>query len=107
MRISLITMGTVLLLSFSSLTFANNTQDPGVNARQAVQKHRIGQGIKSGELTARETRRLVKQQRKIRRLETSYKSDGHLTARERRSLHKAQNRTSRNIKKQKHDDQRR
>lgn len=83
------------------------TRSPGVNARQHHQAHRIGQGIKSGELTRREARGLAEQQRDIRQLKRAYKSDGSLTAAERRDLHHEQNQASRNIWRQKHDAQER
>ncbi len=82
-------------------------RDPGVNARQHRQAHRIGQGIRSGELTRHETRSLVEQQRDVRQLERAYKSDGKLTAAERRDLHHEQNQASRDIRRQRHDAQKR
>ncbi len=101
------TFGIFSLLTANTLVYAANTHDPEVNARQHVQKHRIKEGMRSGELTARETRRLRKQQQGINRLEKAYKSDGHLTRAERNILHHAQDRASRQIYKQKHDGQRR
>lgn len=81
------------------------TRDPGVNARQQHQRQRVQQGVRSGELTRRETRGLVHEQRDIRQLEREYKSDGTLTAAERRDLHHEQNQASRHIYRQKHDAQ--
>lgn len=80
-------------------------QDPGVNARQHHQQQRIGQGVRSGELTRNETRRLEREQRHIRQDERSYKSDGVLTRAERADLHHDQNRASRHIYMEKHDGQ--
>jgi hypothetical protein len=60
------------------------TRDPGVNQRQHNQQHRIQQGVKSGELTRGETRRLATEQRHIRHEEARDKSDGQLTRRARR-----------------------
>ena len=81
------------------------TRDPGVNQRQHNQRDRIQQGAKSGELTRRETGRLAEEQRDIRQLERGYKSDGKLTEAERRDLHHEQNQASRDIYRQKHDEQ--
>ena len=81
------------------------TRDPGVNARQHNQRDRIQQGVKSGELTRRETGKLVHEQRDVRQLEREYKSDGTLTGAERRDLHQEQNEASRHIYNQKHDEQ--
>lgn len=81
------------------------TRDPGVNARQHQQRARIQQGVRSGELTRRETRGLAADQRDIRQLERAYKSDGHLSATERVDLQREQNQASREIFRQKHDGQ--
>jgi hypothetical protein len=80
-------------------------RDPGVNARQHNQQQRVRQGVRSGELTRRETRRLAEDQRDVRQLERAYKSDGQLTRGERADLHHEQNQASRDIYQQKHDAQ--
>jgi hypothetical protein len=81
------------------------TRDPGVNQRQQNQHQRIKQGVRSGELTRRETGALAREQRDIRQLEREYKSDGELTRPERVDLHQEQNQASRHIYNQKHDAQ--
>jgi hypothetical protein len=97
--------GIVALASVSHADAPRRTRDPGVNARQHNQQGRIVQGARSGELTRRETGRLVGEQRDIRQLEREYKSDGTLTRDERRDLHQEQNQASRHIYNQKHDAQ--
>jgi hypothetical protein len=87
------------------LVAAAGTRDPGVNQRQHNQQQRIQQGVKSGELTRGETRRLQAEQRHIRREEARYKSDGQLTRAERADLQHDLNRSSRHIYNQKHDGQ--
>lgn len=94
----------VMFTGLGSESFAG-TRDPGVNARQQNQRERIQQGVRSGELTRRETRKAVESQRDVRQLERAYKSDGQLTARERADLHHEQNQASRQIYNQKHDAQ--
>ncbi|MFL6550232.1 MAG: hypothetical protein ACJ8OJ_16180 [Povalibacter sp.] len=84
---------------------ARGIHDPRVNARQHHQRERIQQGVRSGELTRRETRHVAEEQRDIRQLERAYKSDGTLTNAERRDLHHEQNQASRDIYRQKHDAQ--
>jgi hypothetical protein len=84
---------------------AASTRDPGVNQRQHNQHERIEQGVKSGELTRGETRRLQAEQRQIRREERQYKSDGTLTRGERKDLQRDLNHASRDIYRQKHDAQ--
>lgn len=86
---------------------AAGTRDPGVNHRQHNQQHRIQQGVKSGELTRGETRRLQAEQRHIRHEERLYKSDGHLSGAERADLHRDQHRAGRDIWRLKHDAQQR
>jgi hypothetical protein len=78
-------------------------RDPGVNARQHNQQHRIADGVRSGELTREETKTLRTEQREIRQKERAYKSDGKLTRAERRDLHREQNQASQNIREEKHD----
>lgn len=96
------------VLSVASLSQADaGTRDPGVNQRQQHQSQRIKQGVRSGELTRRETGKLAEEQKDIRQLERAYKSDGELTHAERADLHHEQNQASRDIYKQKHDAQER
>jgi hypothetical protein len=90
----------------TSVAYADpGTRDPRVNARQHNQHVRVVQGMRSGELTRHETRRLAEEQRDVRQLERAYKSDGTLTRNERRDLHHEQNQASRDIYRQKHDEQ--
>lgn len=83
------------------------TRDPGVNQRQHNQHERIEQGVRSGELTRGEARRLQGEQRHIRQEERAYKSDGQLTRAERADLHRDLDRASRDIYRQKRDAQQR
>lgn len=80
---------------------------PRVDKREKIQKERIKDGVKSGELTRRETRRLAAEQKKIRNDEARAKADGIVTPRERARLNKELNRASRDIHRQKHDNQKR
>ena len=103
---AMLTLTALMALSATS-AFAEGTRDPRVNARQANQHARIHDGVRSGELTRRETRHLREEQRDIRQLERAYKSDGKLTRTERADLHHEQNQASRHIRRQKHDRQER
>jgi hypothetical protein len=103
-----------VLMTIAALTvfttapaIADGTRDPGVNHRQHNQHARIHQGVRSGELTRRETHRVREEQRDVRQLERAYKSDGTLTRAERVDLHHEQNQASRDIRRQKHDGQER
>ncbi len=101
---AMLTLVGVFAVVNASYADTRRTRDPGVNARQHNQRDRIQQGAKSGELTRRETGKLVHEQRDVRQLEREYKSDGTLTGAERRDLHQEQNEASRHIYNQKHDD---
>ncbi|MRR50946.1 MAG: hypothetical protein EG825_08525 [Rhodocyclaceae bacterium] len=78
-----------------------------VNQRQHHQQGRIGQGMRSGELTRHEARRLGAEQRGIRQEERRYMADGHLSRYERADLRRDQNAANRHIWQQKHDGQQR
>lgn len=79
----------------------------GINARQGFQQHRIQQGVRQGDLTRGEARRLRGEARTVRREERAFRADGNLSARERRHLHRDLNGVSRDIYRQRHDGQRR
>ena len=94
---------TVLLFA-GSVSFAQ-TATPRVTKRQIHQQQRIRQGVKSGELTKPEARRLEVREAKIQRDKKAAKSDGVVTRGERAKLNREQNRASRRIYRQKHDAQ--
>jgi len=81
------------------------SRTPRIDRREANQKHRIQQGVRSGELTRRETARLAAEQARIRAMERRARSDGDVTARERARLQRELNQSSRHIYRQKHDRQ--
>lgn len=72
---------------------------------QAQQHRQIVQGIRSGELTPREARRLQAEQRAIRREERAYLADGRLSRGERRDLYQDLRSANRHIYNQTHDAQ--
>lgn len=77
-----------------------------VNARQGRQTARIRQGVRSGELTRRETQRLAAERASIRTQEAFYRrSGGEFTTRERARIQRELQQSSRHIYKQKHDGQ--
>lgn len=101
--LTLIAAGILATASASYADAPRGTRDPRINARQHHQHDRIRQGVRSGELTRRETAKLASEQRDIRQLERAYKSDGKLTRNERRDLQHELNQESRKIYRQKHD----
>ena len=77
-----------------------------INARKENQQDRIAQGVNSGQLTARETAHLERNEARINREETRMRAhdDGRLTARDRHVLARQQNRESAAIARDKHND---
>jgi Spy/CpxP family protein refolding chaperone len=114
-RLTLITAAVaVLAAATSAVAFAQtsapppapaNDKTPGINAVQANEAKRINQGVASGQLTAKETRRLDREQQRIAVVKANAKADGTVTAEERTRLHKMQKAASHDIYKQKHDAQ--
>lgn len=66
-------------------------------------RRRIRQGVRSGELTRVETRRLVHQQRDIRRDVRAAKSDGVVTRAERREIKQEKRKADRRIYRARHN----
>ena len=82
-------------------------QAGSINRREHRQIERIARGIRSGELTRRETARLLAEQAYIRAEEYLFRHSGNgLSAGERLRLHRDLNRASRDIYRQTHDAQR-
>ena len=100
----------LLVAAFAAVTFTASAADahtPRVDRRESNQSQRIRQGVRSGQLTRGETRRLVRGQRHVHRMERRAKADGRLTSRERARLHCAQGVQSRHIARFKHNGLRR
>ena len=95
----------ILFLSF--FTFAGQAMATSINQKQQNQHQRIKQGVVSGELTKKETRRLVKGQKELNRMQRRAKSDGVVTRKERTRLHAKAGLESAKIANNKHDKQKR
>ena len=103
--------GTISLLAgivfCSVLTSTNLRADdrkPSIDRREHHQQVRIRQGIRSGELTRAEARRLEAEQARIR-VDERFAKRGDFTPEERRRIQNELNKASRDINKQKHDRQ--
>lgn len=103
-----------VLVMLPAAGWAQNRHYPGppvrnyesVNARQREQQQRIREGVRSGELTRQEARRLESQEWRIRRNEAqARRSGGQFTPRERYRIERQLNHSSRDIYRQKHDRQ--
>jgi hypothetical protein len=99
---------TILLAALAvAMTAPAFADTPRFDARQQHQRERIENGVQSGELTRRETRRLAAGQVHLNRVERRVEADGVVTARERARLQHEANQQSRRIHRQKHDAQNR
>lgn len=92
----------VTLLSFAAVAGADPAT-PRIDRREARQGARIEQGVRSGALTRGETRRLMRGERRIGRLEVRDRRDGVVTMRERRQMERRLNHQSRRIHRLKHN----
>ena len=68
------------------------------------QYHRVDRGIRSGQLTRREAKRLHRQQRRITQMQRRFLHDGHLDRYERDRLEQKLDRASERIYRLKHND---
>jgi len=89
------------------LTGAGFAQVTGgtIQERKNNQQERIGQGVRSGQLTAGETRNLERREASVNREEHAMRraDGGHLTAQDKAALTSRQNNISRSINKDKHN----
>lgn len=92
----------IAALAFTSIAEAQ-THTPVITQRQQNQRHRINQGVRSGELTRNEARHLRSDERAISRDKRMAKANGRVTRSERRHLRRDENRTSRAIRRDKHN----
>jgi hypothetical protein len=95
-----------VIVAFNGLALAQ-AKTPVVRERQTNQQQRIHQGVRSGELTRHEVRKLETQQAHIQNVKVRAKADGVVTPGERARLDNMQDRASANIYHQKHDAQKR
>lgn len=75
--------------------------------RNVKQQQRIEQGVQSGTLTNREAGKLERGQSRVARAEGRAGADGHVGPREQRNVQHRENKRSRQIHKEKHDEQNR
>ena len=94
----------LVLLGTSVFSFAQDGTKV-INKTQKQQQNRIGEGAKSGELNAKEIKRLEKEQKEIRQDKKMAKSDGVVTKAERKHIKNEQRKASKHIRKSKHDEE--
>jgi polyhydroxyalkanoate synthesis regulator phasin len=96
-----IILGLLLSGTLCAPLFAGNP----IDQREQNQKARIRQGVKSGELTRNEARRLLREEAKIRAKENKARSNGQISKKEARKLNRSLDKANRDIFRQKHDNQ--
>jgi hypothetical protein len=89
--------------AFAQTAAPASTATPRVDQREANQQQRIANGAASGQLTAKETQHLEKEQARVNNAEAKAKSDGVVTAKERRQLQRKQDVASADIRRAKHN----
>ena len=94
-----------LVIGVFSAAGAFAAEGAGTVQRDVNQQERIEQGLKSGELNTKEAARLERQEAVVDHMQAKALKDGDLSAAERAKLAVAQNRVSRNIYREKHDEQ--
>ena len=91
------------LVILGSLPALAGPYDSNINRQEIEQERRIHQGVRSGQLTPGEFRRLENQQARIRATEAQMRADGRLTRGEKAQLAQMQDRANRNIYRYKHN----
>lgn len=102
-KIGVILLAGVLASLISSAAIAGT---PRMDRREALQRARIADGRRCGELTRGELARLNAGQRHVHRMERRAGADGVITRAERRRIERAQDRESRTIHRLKHNGRR-
>ena len=89
----------------SQTTPTPGQHDHHIQQRKQNQQRRIARGVRSGQMTRGETRRIERQERGINREERGMRAQdhGHLTRQDRRTIHRQQNQESRRIYRDKHN----
>jgi len=93
----------VLAVAILAGAVINSADAQTVRQHGKNQRHRIAQGVKSGELTRAETRNLATDQKEIRQDVKAAKADGVVTRAERKDIKQDQRQASRKIYRKKHN----
>jgi len=101
-RMGIVPMAIVIGLGLA-LARQQENKAQRADIRDVHQEKRITRGVKNGQLTPREARRLEVQQGRIKKTEAKAKAYGKVTPRERAKINREQDRPSRNIYRKKHN----
>jgi uncharacterized membrane protein YebE (DUF533 family) len=97
MKTKVLTTAIVLFALFTSASAQT------IKQKSKNERHRIAQGVKSGELTKSEAKNLAQDQREIHQDVKAAKADGVVTKEERKDIKQDQRQTSRKIYRKKHN----
>ena len=108
MKIRPVVLAAIFALTPAAAVFAQTTTTTPpqtINQRKTDQQERIGSGVKSGQLTARETGHLEHQEAGINKEERGMRAqdNGRLTRQDRKTINHQQNQESRRIYRDKHN----
>src|ERR1700743_3683738 len=108
MKVFKVVLASALFIAPAALLAQTPTpgeNDYNITQRKVAQQDRIANGVKSGQLTARETSHLEHQEAGINREERAMRAqdNGHLTKQDRQVIHAQQNQESRRIYRDKHN----
>ncbi len=111
MKMKPVVLAAILALTPSAALFAQTTTPapatppPTINQRKVDQQDRIAQGVKSGQLTPRETGHLEHQEAGINKEERGMRAqdNGKLTRQDRKTIRSQQNQESKRIYRDKHN----
>ena len=104
MKFSVLIVGSGVLFASAAPSLAHDWYTGrDIDAHQERQYDRIQRARRSGELTGREYRNLMSEQRRITEMERHGKADGVLTWREREAIRDAQREAGRHIYSEAHD----
>ena len=98
-----IVMSAIATLLTVGVAAAADARDGRIHRRDIRQEARIRQGVRRGDLTPREARRLRARERHIHRAERRAWADGRMTPRERRHIDRMHNRQNRRIHRLRHN----
>jgi hypothetical protein len=95
----------VAVVAQSTPTPTPGKNDWNINQRKADQQKRIANGVKDGQLNAKQASHLEHQEAGINKEERGMRAqdNGHLTKQDRKTIHQQQNQESRRIYRDKHD----
>ena len=96
----------ILVTTIMALIWCTSAWADRLNNRDNRQAQRVRQGVRSGEITRPEVRRLKNEHRHINQAYRMALVDGHLNWRERQRLRKIQGHVSRDIYRAKHNNAR-